>query len=122
MKCHEKKSANAHVISTSSDRLLLVLGHNVGYINSAQNFVLCSSSGKLLASISLCFMRLASYTAFLCTAGDVFHANWDEILVGATAVVSTVGGYGSEEEMQRINGEANIAAVNAAKNFSEHHV
>lgn len=52
-------------------------------------------------------------------AGDVFYTNWDEILFGATAVVSTIGGFGSEEQMQRINGEANIVAVNAAKEFGK---
>ncbi|XP_015897724.1 uncharacterized protein At1g32220, chloroplastic [Ziziphus jujuba] len=49
--------------------------------------------------------------------GDVFYLNWDEVLGGATAVVSTIGGFGSEEQMQRINGEANVVAVNAAKEF-----
>jgi hypothetical protein len=43
--------------------------------------------------------------------------NWDEVLVGATAVVSTLGGFGSEEQMQRINGEANVVSVNAAKDY-----
>lgn len=43
--------------------------------------------------------------------------NWDEVLVGATAVVSTLGGFGSEEQMQRINGEANVVSVNAAKEY-----
>lgn len=52
-------------------------------------------------------------------AGDVFYANWDEVLPGATAVVSTLGGFGSEEQMQRINGEANVTAVNAAKEYGE---
>ncbi|KAA3469254.1 NAD(P)-binding Rossmann-fold superfamily protein isoform 2 [Gossypium australe] len=52
-----------------------------------------------------------------CFTGDVFYANWDEVLVGATAVVSTLGGFGSEEQMKRINGEANVVAVNAAKDF-----
>lgn len=47
--------------------------------------------------------------------GDVFYANWDDILVGANAVASTLGGFGNEEQMMRINGEANIVAVNAAK-------
>lgn len=59
-------------------------------------------------------LKLSSYHA-----GDVFYANWDEVLVGATAVVSTLGGVGSEEQMLRINGEANITAVNAAKNFGK---
>ncbi|XP_022159503.1 uncharacterized protein At1g32220, chloroplastic isoform X1 [Momordica charantia] len=49
--------------------------------------------------------------------GDVFYVNWDDILVGATAVVSTLGGFGSEEQMKRINGEANVVAVNAAYDF-----
>ncbi|EOA36955.1 hypothetical protein CARUB_v10009888mg [Capsella rubella] len=49
--------------------------------------------------------------------GDVFYLNWDEVLLGATAVVSTIGGFGNEEQMKRINGEANVIAVNAAKDF-----
>ncbi|KFK44975.1 hypothetical protein AALP_AA1G327800 [Arabis alpina] len=49
--------------------------------------------------------------------GDVFYLNWDEVLLGATAVVSTIGGFGNEEQMKRINGEANVVAVNAAKDF-----
>ncbi|CAL1376231.1 unnamed protein product [Linum trigynum] len=49
--------------------------------------------------------------------GDVFYANWDEVLPGATTVISTLGGFGNEEQMQRINGEANIVAVNAAKDY-----
>jgi len=52
-------------------------------------------------------------------AGDVFYVNWDEVLVGATAVVSTLGGFGSDEQMKRINGEANVVAVNAAKEYGE---
>lgn len=45
---------------------------------------------------------------------------WEEVLVGATAVVSTLGGFGNEEQMKRINGEANILAVGAAKDFGKH--
>lgn len=52
-------------------------------------------------------------------AGDVFYVNWEEVLTGATAVVSTIGGFGNEEQMQRINGEANVVAVNAAKDFGK---
>ncbi|XP_047338376.1 uncharacterized protein At1g32220, chloroplastic-like [Impatiens glandulifera] len=48
-------------------------------------------------------------------SGDVFYANLKEVLFGATAVVSTLGGFGNEEQMQRINGEANVVAVNASK-------
>ncbi|XP_026406286.1 uncharacterized protein At1g32220, chloroplastic-like isoform X2 [Papaver somniferum] len=49
--------------------------------------------------------------------GDVFYANWDEVLVGATAVVSTIGGFGSDEQMKKINGEAKVLAVDAAKEY-----
>ncbi|WVZ85492.1 hypothetical protein U9M48_032414 [Paspalum notatum var. saurae] len=50
-------------------------------------------------------------------AGDVFYARWDEVLIGATAVVSTIGGFGNEEQMKRINGEANVVAIDAAKEY-----
>ena len=30
------------------------------------------------------------------------------------AVVSTIGGFGNNEQMEKINGEANLVAVNAA--------
>lgn len=49
--------------------------------------------------------------------GDVFYVNWDEVLPGATAVVSTLGGFGNEEQMKKINGEANILVVGAAKEY-----
>lgn len=41
------------------------------------------------------------------------------MLVGATAVVSTLGGFGSEEQMKKINGEANVLAVATAKEYGE---
>lgn len=41
-------------------------------------------------------------------------------MVGATAVVSTLGGFGNEEQMKRINGEANVIAVNAAKEYGKY--
>lgn len=34
-------------------------------------------------------------------------------------MVSTIGGFGSEEQMQRINGEANVVAVNIAKDYGK---
>lgn len=57
------------------------------------------------------------FSSFLDFVGDVFYLNWDEVLLGATSVVSTIGGFGNEEQMKRINGEANVIAVNAAKDF-----
>ena len=53
------------------------------------------------------------------SARDVFYVNWDEVLLGATVVLSTIGGFGSEEQMLRINGEANVVAVNAAKDYGK---
>lgn len=59
------------------------------------------------------------FSSFWDFVGDVFYLNWDEVLLGATAVVSTIGGFGNEEQMKRINGEANVIAVNAAKDFGK---
>lgn len=49
-------------------------------------------------------------------AGDVFNADWDGLLNGATTVVSTIGGFGNNEQMEKLNGEANVLAINAASN------
>lgn len=49
------------------------------------------------------------------TSGDVFNEeSWVNVLQGATAVVSCIGGFGSNADMERINGDATIAAVDAA--------
>jgi hypothetical protein len=47
--------------------------------------------------------------------GDVFTTDLDALLDGVSVVVSTLGGFGSNEQMEKINAEANILAVNAAK-------
>ena len=66
------------------------------------------------------FLSALSYSdKHLTVAGDVFYARWEDVLVGATAVVSTIGGFGNEEQMKRINGEANTIAVDASKEFGE---
>lgn len=44
----------------------------------------------------------------------MFSADWDVVLHGATAVISTLGGVGTNEQMEKINGDANVVAVNAA--------
>lgn len=69
--------------------------------------------------ISSFFFSLEGIQCFSWWAGDVFYVNWDEVLVGATAVVSTLGGFGSEEQMKRINGEANVVAMNIAREYGE---
>ncbi|KAG4955052.1 hypothetical protein JHK87_040646 [Glycine soja] len=52
-------------------------------------------------------------------SGDVFCVNWDEVLVGATSVVFNTWRFGSEEQMKRINGEANVVAMNIAREYGE---
>ncbi|KAL2634680.1 hypothetical protein R1flu_006159 [Riccia fluitans] len=47
-------------------------------------------------------------------SGDVFMTDWYSALSGCTAVISTLGGFGTNEQMLKINGDANIAVVDAA--------
>jgi predicted Rossmann-fold nucleotide-binding protein len=54
--------------------------------------------------------------------GNVFSTDWDMVLDRATAVVSTLGGFGTNEEMEKLNGDANIIAVNAASQAGDNDV
>ncbi|GJP46669.1 hypothetical protein CLOM_g5931 [Closterium sp. NIES-68] len=47
--------------------------------------------------------------------GDVFNADWPVLLKDVTVVVSCIGGFGTDEQMERINGDATVVAVDAAK-------
>ncbi|KAG9452477.1 hypothetical protein H6P81_005381 [Aristolochia fimbriata] len=97
---------------------VVVLGGN-GFVGSA----ICRAAvSKGIEAVSLSRSGRPSYSdswvdQVTWMTGDVFYARWDEVLVGATAVVSTIGGFGTDEQMKRINGEANITAVNAAKEY-----
>uniref|UniRef100_A0A0E0KQ54 NAD(P)-binding domain-containing protein n=1 Tax=Oryza punctata TaxID=4537 RepID=A0A0E0KQ54_ORYPU len=99
-------------------RKIVVLGGS-GFVGSA----ICKAAvSKGIEVVSLSRSGRPSYSdpwvdQVTWLAGDVFYARWDEVLVGATAVVSTLGGFGNEEQMKRINGEANVTAVDAAKEF-----
>lgn len=47
--------------------------------------------------------------------GDLFHpSNWRHTLEDVSAVISCVGGFGSNDQMQKINGVANVQAIRAA--------
>lgn len=47
--------------------------------------------------------------------GSLFEPDkWKSILEEASAVISCVGGFGSNETMRKVNGDANIAAIDAA--------
>ncbi|KAK9120529.1 hypothetical protein Syun_018146 [Stephania yunnanensis] len=49
--------------------------------------------GSGFVGSAICKAAVSKGIEAIC-AGDVFYTNWDEILVGATAVVSTIGGFG----------------------------
>ncbi|KAL9259670.1 hypothetical protein AKJ16_DCAP05660 [Drosera capensis] len=91
-------SATIDVVADIKAERLVVLGGS-GFVGSA----ICKAA--VSKGIEVLSLR------------DVFYVNWDVVLVGATAVVSTLGGFGNEEQMKRINGEANVVAVNAAKDY-----
>ena len=74
------------------------------------NFLVPSSLSTL---ITKCFLLVF----LIFCIGDVFYADWDSLFNGVTAVISTLGGFGNNEEMERLNGEANVLAINAAKNL-----
>ncbi|KAG0484935.1 hypothetical protein HPP92_009014 [Vanilla planifolia] len=106
------------VVADVKTERVVVLGGS-GFVGSA----ICKAAvSKGIEVVSLSRSGRTAYTGTWVdqvkwVAGDVFYAHWDEVLVGATAVVSTLGGFGNEEQMKKINGEANILAVGAAKDY-----
>ena len=50
----------------------------------------------------------------------MFLTDWDSLLGGVEAVVSTLGMIGPNDQMEKINGDATIIAVDAAKKAGEH--
>ncbi|GMQ04242.1 hypothetical protein CsSME_00049727 [Camellia sinensis var. sinensis] len=115
----DSNSGTIDVVADVKTERVVVLGGS-GFVGSA----ICKAAvSKGIEAISLSRSGRPSYSSswvdqVTWMSGDVFYANWDEVLAGATAVVSTLGGFGSEEQMQRINGEANVVAVTAAKDFA----
>ncbi|XP_016201167.1 uncharacterized protein At1g32220, chloroplastic [Arachis ipaensis] len=114
----DSRSNTIDVVADIKSERIVVLGGS-GFVGSA----ICKAAvSKGIEVISLSRSGRPTYPdawvdQVTWIAGDVFYVNWDEVLVGATAVVSTLGGFGSEEQMKRINGEANVVAVNAAKEY-----
>ncbi|XP_052150794.1 uncharacterized protein At1g32220, chloroplastic [Oryza glaberrima] len=114
----EDYSTPIDVVADVKTEKIVVLGGS-GFVGSA----ICKAAvSKGIEVVSLSRSGRPSYSdpwvdQVTWLAGDVFYARWDEVLVGATAVVSTLGGFGNEEQMKRINGEANVTAVDAAKEF-----
>ncbi|XP_044502175.1 uncharacterized protein At1g32220, chloroplastic-like isoform X2 [Mangifera indica] len=112
----ESESATIDVVADVKPERVVVLGGS-GFVGSA----ICKAAvSKGIEVTSLSRSGRPRYTGSWIEqvnwiSGDVFYANWNEVLAGATAVVSTLGGFGSEEQMLRINGEANVVAVGAAQ-------
>ncbi|KAK3144874.1 hypothetical protein QOZ80_4AG0319010 [Eleusine coracana subsp. coracana] len=106
------------IVADVKTEKIVVLGGS-GFVGSA----ICKAAvSKGIEVVSLSRSGRPSYSdpwvdQVTWVAGDVFYARWDEVLLGATAVVSTLGGFGNEEQMKRINGEANVIAVNTAKEY-----
>ncbi|KAL5697956.1 hypothetical protein ACHQM5_029051 [Ranunculus cassubicifolius] len=111
-------SAPIDVVANVKTERVVVLGGN-GFVGSA----ICKEAvARGIEVISMSRSGRPAYSdpwvdQVSWISGDVFYANWDEILPGATAVISTLGGFGNEEQMKRINGEANILAVDAASTY-----
>ncbi|KAM7256289.1 hypothetical protein ACFE04_012030 [Oxalis oulophora] len=117
VKCSSSSSSYTDV--DNSNKLdLLVLGGN-GFVGSA----ICKAAlSNDIQVLSLSRSGRPTYSEswvdqVTWISGDVFYTNWDDLLLGTTAVVSTLGGFGTEEQMIRINSEANVVAVNAAKDY-----
>ncbi|KAL9450952.1 hypothetical protein AB3S75_012655 [Citrus x aurantiifolia] len=114
----DSRSAPIDVVADVKSERVVVLGGS-GFVGSA----ICKAAvSKGIEVISLSRSGRPTYSGswvdqVTWKSGDVFYVNWDEVLTGATAVVSTIGGVGSMEQMLRINGEANVVAVNAAKEY-----
>lgn len=114
----ESSTSTIDVVADVISEKIVVLGGN-GFVGSA----ICKAAvSKGIEVISLNRSGRPAYSdswidQVTWISGDVFYVNWDEVLPGATAVVSTLGGFGSEEQMRKINGEANVVAVNAAKEY-----
>ncbi|XP_054808254.1 uncharacterized protein At1g32220, chloroplastic [Prosopis cineraria] len=111
-------SATIDVVADVKSERVVVLGGS-GFVGSA---ICKAAASKGMEVISLSRSGRPTYPGswvdqVTWISGDVFYVNWDEVLVGATAVVSTLGGFGSEEQMKRINGDANVVAVDAAKEY-----
>ncbi|RID45915.1 hypothetical protein BRARA_I02609 [Brassica rapa] len=118
VKCSYAEAAPIDIVADVRSERVVVLGGN-GFVGSA----ICKeaiSKGIEVVSVSRSgrpSLQDSWLDQVTWVTGDVFYLNWDEVLLGATAVVSTIGGFGNEEQMKRINGEANVIAVNAAKDF-----
>ncbi|KAL6985713.1 hypothetical protein U1Q18_019087 [Sarracenia purpurea var. burkii] len=114
----DSDSSAIDIVADIKTERVVVLGGS-GFVGSA----ICKAAvSKGIEVISLSRSGRPTYSSswvdqVTWMTGDVFYANWDEVLPGATAVVSTLGGFGTEEQMQRINGEANVVSVTAAKDF-----
>ncbi|KAL0330913.1 UNVERIFIED_CONTAM: putative protein, chloroplastic [Sesamum angustifolium] len=95
---------------------LLVLGGN-GFVGSH----ICKEAlnrGLTVASLSRSgrsSIQESWANSVIWHQGNLFSTDsWKDVLKGVTSIISCVGGFGSNSEMYKINGTANINAIRAA--------
>eukprot|EP00291_Cryptomonas_curvata_P017615 CAMPEP_0172169458 /NCGR_PEP_ID=MMETSP1050-20130122/10713_1 /TAXON_ID=233186 /ORGANISM="Cryptomonas curvata, Strain CCAP979/52" /LENGTH=234 /DNA_ID=CAMNT_0012840511 /DNA_START=66 /DNA_END=767 /DNA_ORIENTATION=- len=109
---------NSRRLSTSSDTPfdVVVFGGN-GFVGSNVCRKLVEMGKKVAAvnrsgcpKVKEPWMNQVSYIS-----GDVFAPeSWRSVLKGAGGVVASIGGFGSYEEMRRINGDSNLVVAEEA--------
>ncbi|KAG0568408.1 hypothetical protein KC19_6G017500 [Ceratodon purpureus] len=111
------RSSPIDVVAEVKSQKILVLGGN-GFVGTAicklavaQGISVVSLSRSGRPSILESWVDQVTWIS-----GDVFLTEWDSLLDGVQAVISTLGLIGPNDQMERINADANIIAVNAAKN------
>jgi len=109
-------SSPIDVVAEVKSQKILVLGGN-GFVGTAickravaQGISVVSLSRSGRPSILESWVDQVTWIS-----GDVFVTEWDSLLDGVQAVISTLGMIGPNDQMERINADANIIAVNAAK-------
>lgn len=109
-------SSPIDVVAEVKSQKILVLGGN-GFVGTAicklavaQGISVVSLSRSGRPSILESWVDQVTWIS-----GDVFLTEWDSLLDGVQAVISTLGMIGPNDQMERINADANIIAANAAK-------
>ncbi|XP_044472022.1 uncharacterized protein At1g32220, chloroplastic-like [Mangifera indica] len=113
---HKVEEAETVDVPPATSEKLLVLGGN-GFVGSH----ICREAldrGLPVASLSrsgLSSLHDSWANNVIWHQGNLLSPDsWKEVLNGATAVISCVGGFGSNSYMYKINGTANINAIRAA--------
>eukprot|EP00245_Coleochaete_scutata_P000998 TRINITY_DN11227_c0_g1_i1.p1 TRINITY_DN11227_c0_g1~~TRINITY_DN11227_c0_g1_i1.p1 ORF type:complete len:339 (-),score=36.86 TRINITY_DN11227_c0_g1_i1:169-1185(-) len=103
------------IVAEVQTEKILILGGN-GFVGTA---IAKAAIGRGIEVISLSRSGRPTFTdpwvdEVVWEKGDVFSAEWAPLLKGVVSVISCIGGFGTNAQMERINGDANITAVEAA--------